>query len=116
MTLTFLTIFHQLISQDLVLNIVGDTNGDIRSVIYSDMPIEGEHCVFDLFDDVPFECQNNSAEEEDGERREYEEDGGVISDSRRDQDSDNHDDECPKKTQKVIPMKIIIEQYSKQFV
>lgn len=32
-----------------------------------------------------------TAEEEDGERREYEEDGGVISD----QDSDNHDDECP---------------------
>lgn len=42
--------------EDLVLNIVGDTNGDIRSVIYSDMPIEGEHCVFDLFGDVPFEC------------------------------------------------------------
>lgn len=44
------------VDEDLVLNIVGDTNGDIRSVIYSDMPIEGEHCVFDLFDDVPFEC------------------------------------------------------------
>lgn len=63
------------------------------------MPIEGEHCVFDLLDDVPFECQNNSAEEVDGERREYEEDGGVISDSRNDEDSDNHDDECPKKTE-----------------
>lgn len=84
------------VDEDLVLNIVGDTDGDIRSVIYSDMPIGGEHCVFDLFDDVPFECQNNSAEEEDGERREYEEDGGVISD----QDSDNHDDECPIKTRK----------------
>lgn len=84
------------VDEDLVLNIVGDTDGDIRSVMYSDMPIEGEHCVFDLFDDVPFECQNNSAEEEDGERREYEEDGGVISD----QDSDNHDDECPIKTRK----------------
>lgn len=84
------------VDEDLVLNIVGDTDGDIRSVIYSDMSIEGEHCVFDLFDDVPFECQNNSAEEEDGERREYEEDGGVISD----QDSDNHDDECPIKTRK----------------
>lgn len=58
-----------------------------------------ENTVFDLFDDVEFECQNNSAEEEDGERREYE-DGGVISDSRGDQDSDNHDDECPKKTRK----------------
>lgn len=44
------------VDEDLVLNIVGDTNGDIRSVIYSDMPIEGEHCVFDLFGDVPFEC------------------------------------------------------------
>lgn len=44
------------VDEDLVLNFVGDTYGDIRSVIYSDMPIEGEHCVFDLFDDVPFEC------------------------------------------------------------
>lgn len=44
------------VDENLVLNIVGDTNGDIRSVIYSDMPIEGEHCVFDLFGDVPFEC------------------------------------------------------------
>lgn len=44
------------VDEDLVLNIVGDTYGDIRSVIYSDMPIEGEHCVFDLLDDVPFEC------------------------------------------------------------
>lgn len=61
------------------------------------MPIEGEeHCVFDLLDDVPFECENNNAEEEDGERRENEEDGGVISDRRDDQDSDNHDDKCPK--------------------
>lgn len=48
------------------------------------MPIEGEHCVFDLLDDVPFEWENNNAEEEDGERREYEEDGGVISDRRDD--------------------------------
>lgn len=44
------------VDEDLVLNIVGDTDGDIRSVIYSDMPIEGEHCVFYLLDDVPFEC------------------------------------------------------------
>lgn len=67
-------------------------HGDIRSVMYSGMPIEGEvHCVFDLLDDVPFECKNNSADEEDSERRKYEEDGGMISDSRSDEDSD---DEC----------------------
>lgn len=50
--------------------------------------------------DVPFECENNSADEEDGERweyeedderRKYEEDGDVIRDSRSDEDSD---DEC----------------------
>lgn len=84
------------VDEDLVLKIVGDIDGDIRSVIYSDVPISGEHRVFDLLDDVPFECQNNSADEADVERPEYEEDGGVISD----QDSDNHDDECPIKTRK----------------
>lgn len=78
------------VDEDLVLNIVGDIYGDIRFVIYSDMLIEREYCVFYLFDDVLFECQNNSVEEEDGEWWEYEEDGGVISD----QDSDNYDDEC----------------------
>lgn len=57
------------VDEDFVSNIVGDTDGDIRSVIYSDMPIEGEHCVFDLLYDVPFECKNNSADEEDVERR-----------------------------------------------
>lgn len=80
------------VDEDFVSNIVEDTDGDIRSVIYSGMPIEGEvHCVFDLPDDFPFECNNNSADEEDSERREYEEDGGMISDSRSDEDSD---DEC----------------------
>lgn len=44
------------VDENLVLNIVGDINGDIRFVIYSDMLIEGEYCVFDLFDDVLFEC------------------------------------------------------------
>lgn len=80
------------VDEDFVSNIVEDTDGDIRYVIYSGMPIEGEeHCVFDLLDDFPFECKNNSADEEDSERREYEEDGGVISDSRSDEDGD---DEC----------------------
>lgn len=59
------------------------------------MPIEGEeHCVFDLLDDVPFECANKNADTDEGERPRYEEDGVVISDSRSDEDSD---DECPNK-------------------
>lgn len=38
------------VDKDFVLNIVGDIDGDIRFVIYSDMLIEGEeYCVFDLF-------------------------------------------------------------------
>lgn len=83
------------VDEEFVSDIVGDTDGDIRSINYSVMPIEEEyHCVIDLLDDVPFECENNSSEKENGERREYEEDGGMISDSRSDEDSD---DECPNK-------------------
>lgn len=79
------------VDEDFVSNFVGDTDGDIRSVIYSDMPIEGEeHCAFHLLNNFPFECKKNSADEEDDERREYEEDGGMISDSRSDEHS--HDD------------------------
>lgn len=53
------------VDEDFVSNIVGDTYGDIRSVIDSDRPKEGEeHFGFDMHDDVPFEYDNNSADEE----------------------------------------------------
>lgn len=53
------------VDEDFVSNIVGDTYGDIRFVIDSDRPKEGEeHFGFDMLDDVPFEYDNNSADEE----------------------------------------------------
>lgn len=42
------------VDEDFISNTVGDTDGEFSSIIYSDMPKEGEkHRVFDLLDDVP---------------------------------------------------------------